>query len=144
MANLRTNKLVGIGSTDAGVVFDGPIKINTQNSMYFPTGTTTQRGRGRGVLSGGYDPAYSAIIQYIQIQSSGNSIEFGDLTLARSEMGNSSSSTRGLNGGGWTDSASNIIDYITIATTGNATDFGDAVNKHRNLGALSDSHGGLS
>ena len=41
MANLRANKLVGIGSTDAGVVFDGPIKINTQGVMYFPTGDTT-------------------------------------------------------------------------------------------------------
>ena len=50
MANLRTNKLVGIGSTDAGVVFDGEIKFNTPNVMYFPTGITSERGRGRGVF----------------------------------------------------------------------------------------------
>ena len=48
MANLRANKIVGIGSTDAGTTFDGPISINSQGYMYFPTGVTTDRGRGRG------------------------------------------------------------------------------------------------
>ena len=139
MANLRANKIVGIGSTDAGVVFDGPIKINTQGVMYFPTGTTTQRGRGRGILSGGYTPTptgtYNATIQYLQIQSQGNTIDFGDLTVGRSEMGSSASSTRGVNGGGYTESPSaaklNTIDYITIATTGDATDFGDLLSTNQ-------------
>ena len=31
-----------------GVVYDGPIKHNTQGYMYFPTGRTEERGRGRG------------------------------------------------------------------------------------------------
>ena len=52
MANLRANKIVGIGSTDAGVIFDGPISLNTQGYMYFPTGNTTDRGRGRALLGG--------------------------------------------------------------------------------------------
>jgi len=30
MANLRANKIVGIGSTDAGVTFERPISVNTQ------------------------------------------------------------------------------------------------------------------
>jgi len=133
MANLRANKLVGIGSTDAGVVFDGPIKINTQGAMYFPTGDTSQRGRGRGVFSGGFGYQPSATfdnkIQYLQIQSQGNTIDFGDLTVGRSSIGNASSSTRGINGGGYTESPAtarfNVIDYITFQTTGNAIDFGD-------------------
>ena len=50
MANLRANKIVGIGSTDAGVTFDGPISLNTQGYMYFPTGVTSERGRGRQIL----------------------------------------------------------------------------------------------
>ena len=123
MTILKTDTVSGIGTE--GIVFEGSITFDSLNYMTLPKGTTIQANRGRGVLSGGYDPAYSAIIQYLQIQSQGNTIEFGDLTLARSEMGNASSSTRGLNGGGWTGSASNVIDYITIATTGNATDFGD-------------------
>ena len=40
MANLRANKIVGIGSTDAGVTFDGLISLNSQGYMYFPTGNT--------------------------------------------------------------------------------------------------------
>ena len=53
MANLRANKIVGIGSTDAGVTFNGPISLNTQGYMYFPTGKTTDRGRGRAIFAGG-------------------------------------------------------------------------------------------
>ena len=52
MANLRANKIVGIGSTDAGVTFDGPISLNTQGYMQFPPGNTTDRGRGRAVFMG--------------------------------------------------------------------------------------------
>jgi hypothetical protein len=48
MANLRANNIVGVGSTDAGVVFDGITKINTQNYFYLQTGNTENRGRGRG------------------------------------------------------------------------------------------------
>ena len=55
MANLRVNNVVGFGSTDAGVNFTGPIKLNTQGYMYFPTGVTTDRGRGRAAVGGGYD-----------------------------------------------------------------------------------------
>ena len=56
MANLRANKIVGIGSTDAGTTFNGPISFNSQGYMYFPTGTTEQRGRGRGLIAGGSSP----------------------------------------------------------------------------------------
>ena len=80
MANLRANKLVGIGSTDAGVVFDGPIKINTQGVMYFPKGDTSQRGKGRGVWAGGDgSPAQFNEMDYIQIATQGDSVDFGDL-----------------------------------------------------------------
>ena len=56
MANLRVNNVVGFGSTDTGINFTGPIKLNTQGYMYLPTGVTTQRGRGRGLFGGGYCP----------------------------------------------------------------------------------------
>ena len=60
MANLRANKIVGIGSTDAGVTFDNLISLNSQGYMYFSTGDTTDRGRGRAVnLGGGQHSDYS-------------------------------------------------------------------------------------
>jgi len=126
MANLRTNKLVGIGSTDAGVVFDGPIKINTQGVMYFPTGDTSQRGRGVGLYAGGATPSATAQIASIQIQSTGDVVDWGDLSVARFAPGSGASSTRGVWSGGATPTRLNTIDYVTIATTGTAKDFGDA------------------
>ncbi len=127
MANLRANKIVGIGSTDAGLTFDGPISLNTQGYMYFPTGDTTQRGRGRGLIAGGSNPTNTNSIEFINIQSQGNSISFGDLAVAGQNAG-ASSSTRALFGMGGQASPGtkqNVIQFVTIATTGNATDFGD-------------------
>ena len=127
MANLRANKIVGIGSTDAGVVFDGDVKINTQNVMYFPTGDTTQRGRGRGLI-GNVGGEFNTGIHYVQIQTSGNSIDFGDTTIAKRRESVVCSATRGLFAGGDAPSGgseTNIISYVTIAITGNAVDFGD-------------------
>ena len=84
----------------------------------------------RGTFSGGFDP-FRDVIEYITIASSGNTIDFGDLTQARAYAGSASSSTRGLIIGGYTPSPSgqylNTIDYIEIQTIGNAIDFGDCV-----------------
>ena len=65
MANLRANKIVGIGSTDAGVTFNGPISLNTQGYMYFPTGNTTDRGRGRALIAGGSTPSVTTNIDFL-------------------------------------------------------------------------------
>ena len=135
MANLRANKIVGIGSTDAGVIFDGPISLNTQGYMYFPTGNTTDRGRGRALLGGGTvggGTGHRDHIHQLSIQSQGNTEEFGDLTNARWIPAPSSSYTRGVwSGGGGPSPGSptgayvNFIDFVTIASSSNATDFGD-------------------
>ena len=112
---------------DEGVVFNGDTKINSKNYMYFPTGDTSQRGRGRGLFAGG-GPSYSKQINYIQIQSQGNTTKFGDLITALADMQGGSSSTRGLFGGGLGSGSPgfvNTIEYVTIATTSNATNFGD-------------------
>jgi hypothetical protein len=84
-------------------------------------------GRGRGVFGGGITPTVTSVIQYINISSLGNSLNFGSLTASRgyTSVGNCSSSTRGLYGGGLTPALVNIIEYITIASEGNSIDFGD-------------------
>ena len=146
MANLRANKIVGIGSTNAGTTFDGPISLNTQGYMYFPTGVTTDRGRGRGFYMLGYFGTPSAStgkrIDYINIQSEGNSVKFGDLTTNRYTLGAGANSVRGLFTGGYQDGLSpdtdvNTIEFITIATTGNAQDFGDRTQVGRQVSTAS-------
>jgi len=91
-------------------------------------------GRGRGIIAGGTTtvPAASTIIStinYINIISTGNSLDFGNLTSNGSQPSSASSSTRGIFAGrvgvAPTFTASNVIDYITIASSGNAQDFGD-------------------
>ena len=67
----------------------------------------------RGVFGGGFTPGATNTIEYITISTAGNSIDFGDLTVTRSYISGSSSSTRGLFSGGYL--ATNVIDYITIS-----------------------------
>ena len=84
---------------------------------------------------------YVNTLEYIAIATTGNSVEFGDTTTARSGAASGSSSTRGLWAGGWTPTIVNTIDYVTIATYGNTADFGDLTagqgNPARNLSSNS-------
>jgi hypothetical protein len=132
MTILKVDTISGIGTE--GPVFEGDIEFTSQNFLTLPKGDTTQRGRGRGVYMLGYSGTPSAgnndRIDYINIQSQGNSIRFGSLTANRYSLGAGANSTRGLFTGGYVEGASpdtdvNIIEFITIATEGNATDFGD-------------------
>ena len=83
----------------------------------------------RGIFGGGAHgtPSTTAInlIQFISIQSGGNSVKFGELNKLSYGVTASSNSTRGLFYGGRTPTAHDTIDFITIATEGNATDFGN-------------------
>jgi hypothetical protein len=82
----------------------------------------------RGIFMGGYTTPPINNIQYITISSTGNALDFGDLTVARYTGGSLSNTTRGVFGGGRGSASANRndIDYITVSTTGNATDFGDS------------------
>ena len=97
----------------------------------------------RGIWSGGADSSsYKDTIEYVTIASSGNAVDFGNLsTTNRAYIGATSSSTRGIFGGGYTTSPSaqtvNVIDYIEIGTLGNALDFGDMFTGRYSPGAVS-------
>ena len=121
---------------DAGVTFEGETKHNTQSYMYFPTGDTSQRGRGRGLFCGGYStPNYKTRIDYVQIQTTGNAQEFGDLSSTSTGEGSAcASSTRAVQGGG---SLVKTMEYVTIANTSNVTTFGELTVARRSLTALS-------
>jgi len=89
---------------------------------------------GRGIIAGGTTniPAQNTIIttiNYINIMSLGNSIDFGNLTEPGSQPSSASSSTRGIFAGrvgvSPTFTESKTIDYVTISSSGNAQDFGD-------------------
>jgi hypothetical protein len=82
----------------------------------------------RGVAGGGYSyspqDAYINVIDYIEITTTGNAIDFGDLSSARYGAGTASSHTRGIWAAGY-GPQTNTIEYVTIPSKGNAINFGD-------------------
>tara|TARA_R100000455_G_C6242290_1_gene100884 strand:- start:6 stop:962 length:957 start_codon:yes stop_codon:yes gene_type:complete len=107
--------------------------------MYFPTGRTEERGRGRAVIFAGsvtpVSPNFSSNIDYIEMRSSGVGVRFGNCT-GNSFHGSCSSSTRGFMFGGQIgspDVQTNLIEFVTIASEGNSTDFGDLLRAKRRL-----------
>ena len=127
---------------DYGTTFEDNTKFDTKSYMVPPGGTTTQSNRGRGLLGGNNDGGAADYIQYITIQSQGNSVDFGNLTAARAKTSSYSSSTRGIWAGG--EPTTNIIQYVTIATTGDATDFGDLTLARRFCTGTSSATRGLT
>ena len=63
-------------------------------------------------------------IDYLNITTTGDAADFGNLLAGNRAIFGCSSSQRGLVAGG-ADSPNNIIQYNTIATLGNSIDFGD-------------------
>ena len=129
---------------DRKVTFEGVTKINSNAYFYLPTGDTITRDSrsGRGLFGGGKDPSgRTNCIDYINISSEGNGLDFGDLILARDQLASCSSSTRGLWAGG--DPGTNVINFVTIATRSNAVDFGDLVVAEQSFGGAANHTRGL-
>ncbi|MHA2405081.1 MAG: hypothetical protein ACXADH_18965 [Candidatus Kariarchaeaceae archaeon] len=102
----------------------------------------------RGLFGGGqiYPSPFPAVdvIQYITIASLGDAIDFGDLTVARSQVAACASSSRGVwMGGDPGPSLSDRIDYVNIDTLGNAETFGNLIQAFSWGAGCSDSHGGI-
>ena len=115
------------------------------SGIVMPSGDTAHRGgRGRGVIGGGYvAPNRVNTIDYITIQTTGDAVNFGDLTTTRSDSANFSSTTRGIFAGGLEPGRSTVMDYITISATGNTFDFGDLSDGTEIAGGVSNSTRGL-
>ena len=99
---------------------------------------------GRMVVGSGVAPSFTNVIQYFNINTFGNSQDFGDITLARGNISSCSSSIRGIWAGGADNNYRDIIEYVTIASTGDALDFGDLSTANRAyIGATSSSTRGI-
>ena len=113
-------------STEGNAVAFGDLDNPMQYGGGCSDGTRGLFGGGRGPA-----PAYTKtnVIQYLTIASTGNTIDFGDLTNKRRRVDATSSSTRGLWGPADGEPSNvNIIDYVEIQTLGNAVDFGDSLD----------------
>ena len=124
-----------------GTEFRGVTTFDTQGYFVPPSGTTEQRGRGRGVFSAGSGTPGSTgskNIEYVQISSSGNGIDFGDLSEGSQSQGAVSSTTRSVISLGDPVPAAqtNILEFITIATTGDSVNFGDLTTKRSRVSGV--------
>ena len=114
--------------TQFGTTFDGVTTFDSQAYFVPPGGNTRERNRGRGVISGGRN---RSTMEFINIQSQGNSQEFGDSVTGDGIEGFAvGSSTRGLFSGPQSP-LSNVIEFITFASQSNGTDFGDTTSARR-------------
>ncbi len=139
----------------------GAFRFNTDSSQLeiydgnqwtgiLATSPNQQTGGTRGLIAGGYDhdtSDYTDTIGYVNIDSTGNATDFGNLTAARGNgVFGLASRTRGVFGCGYDtgpNTSTNIIDYITISSTGHAIDFGDAKYKVEGARGFSDSTRGV-
>jgi len=146
-------KIIPPYGVDAGNTFGGAISMNSLSYMYFPTGRTEERGRGRAVLFQGLSDSgggYTNNIDFIEITTLGNSMRFGDLGNYVGLGAAISSTTRGVFAGGSRPTVSpapggnqNFLEYVTIATTGNGQDFGGVSTLFRYGAGISNSTRGL-
>ena len=78
-------------------------------------------------------------IDVITIPTTGNSTDFGDITLARRSFGGCSSFTRGLCFVGYASPGeSNVTESTEMQSLGNASDFGNATAARGQGGGASD------
>ena len=113
-----TSSYAGIGTMAAGEW----VQLTTDTPE-------VQTGGTRGLFHIGYNGSRLNTVEYVNISTTGNALNFGDLTVDRSGSLSCSSRVRALFACGMGPNASaadtNIIDFFTISSTGNAQDFGD-------------------
>ena len=114
------------------------------------TSSEQQTGGTRGLWFGGEaptSPAPTNRIQFVNVDSTGNATDFGDLLSRRTRfVGATASPTRALFAGGNSPSQDNVIQHVEILSTGDAIDFGDlstAASFGATGGTISTGHGGL-
>ena len=126
----------------------GALRFNTETAKleYFngtryvniTTDSPEQRTGGtRGLFGGGSTGPGNVTneIDFINVDSTGDAKDFGNLGTARRGVACLGSRTRGIMAGGRDSSDYNIIEFVTFASTGNASDFGDlTITSHHGTG----------
>mgnify|MGYP003141522947 CR=1 FL=1 len=110
-------------STASGVWSIQEALMYTKSEIYpHPDNGAGPLSFARATFGGGSGPLNT--ISYIEVATTGNASDFGDLTVSRKALASFASNSRGVWAGG-ESSEYDTIDYITFSTTGNASDFGD-------------------
>ena len=141
MSELRINNITDRAGS-SGPIIAGVSTVTSTSHMVMPSGPTEMRGgRGRGVFAGAATPATQNVMDFVEIATTGDATDFGDLATIWYNIGGCASATRGIWFPGYDQSNNvNTIFYTTISSKGAVNDFGDTLNTSRNhSGACSDS-----
>ena len=100
--------------------------------------------RGRALNMSGSErnsPYYKQDISYINVQSKGNAVAFGDLTNGREGRAAFANEIRGMSSMGH-PGPDDVIEYVTMASEGNSIDFGNlTVSRFRGSAVSSSTRG---
>ena len=125
MSDLRINNITD-RTGGSGPVIAGVSTVTGTGAFTVPVGPTEMRGgRGRAVIGAGGYPSATTGMDYVEIATTGNGNDFGDLSVGNYGRGSFSSSTRGVVGGGAGSPYVASIEYQTISSQGGSADFGD-------------------
>ena len=129
MSEFRVNSITNQDGS-AGPQICGVSTFSGKSGVQIPSGPTEFRGgRGRGIVAGGDNPTYLSSMEFIEIATTGNSTDFGDMSEGKRGICGASSSTRGVIFGGKTPSSPNFatksIEYTIISSAGGTNDFGE-------------------
>ena len=99
MSDIKVNNIQSLSGTN-GPEISGTVEMNSTGAMSLPRGDTAYRGgRGRGVFCGAYNAPSAAgrtTIDYVQISTLGNAVDFGDMITAGGWLGATSNAHGGL------------------------------------------------
>ena len=101
----------------------------------------------RGLWAGGEAPSKVNVIQFVNIDTTGDTVDFGDASYTLSGHTAFSSRTRGLIMGGslgpQPTNYANTIEFVTMSSTGNTVDFGDSITNTAQRASLASSTRGV-
>ena len=150
MSELRVNSITNQDGS-AGPQVCGVSTFSGKSGVQIPSGPTEFRrqdggGRGRGITGGGFvSPSSQNVMDFIEIATTGDAVDFGDLTVILRNIATCASSTRGIFASGQTPSNSDVIMFTTISSSGGANDFGNLreAMTNSNEGCISDNTRGI-
>ena len=126
MSDFKINNITDRAGSN-GPVIAGVSTVSSSTFMVMPSGSTEARGSsGRGIFAAGGYPSNLTSCDLIQIPTTGNGIDFGDLAQGGYGRGSFSSSTRGVVVSGAGPSYVTSAEFVIISSAGGGgNDFGD-------------------
>ena len=152
MSEFRVNSITNQDGS-AGPQICGVSTFSGKSGVQIPSGPTEFRrqdggGRGRGVFSGGRNnPVFYSNLSVVEIATTGNATDFGDMSKkVNGGSGNVSSTVRGITSGGYDgDASANVrhIDFFNFASSGGSNTFGELTEDSNDHGAYSNGRRGI-